>query len=274
MPQPIRSGLWKALGDVRHNYYARTMFGRHAAMIPPLELMHDGPVGYNEFRDNAHEFFKYYVELCGLKPNESVLDIGSGIGRKTFLLTDYLSREGRYEGLDIVKAGVDWCTDRITRKYPHFKFQLIDIYNETYNPQGKYKASEYKLPFDDETFDLVLLGSVFTHMLPEDTENYLSEIARVTKRGGRSLISFFLLDETSIGLIEAGKSSINLAVKIGPCRVADANAPELAIGYEEGWVVALYRKYGLEIRQPIQYGNWCGREKFLSYQDLVLASKT
>jgi ubiquinone/menaquinone biosynthesis C-methylase UbiE len=274
VPLPIRSGLRKALGSVRHQYHARTVFGRHASMIPPLELMHDGPVGYTEFKDNAHEFFNYYVGLCGLKQNESVLDIGSGIGRKTFLLTDYLSAEGRYEGLDIVKTGVDWCTDRITRKYPNFKFQLIDIYNETYNPQGKHKASEYKLPFDDGTFDLVLLGSVFTHMLPEDTENYLSEIARVMKDGGRSLISFFLLNDRSIKLIEAGKSSINLAVKIGPCRVADANAPELAIGYEEDWVIALYRKYNLEIKQPVQHGSWCGREKFLSYQDLVLASKT
>jgi SAM-dependent methyltransferase len=274
VPLPIRSRLRRALGYLRHRYYTRRIFGRHASMIPPLELMHDGPVGYAEFKANAQEFFDYYVGLCGLKPNESVLDIGSGIGRKTFLLTDYLSEAGRYEGLDIVKSGVDWCTERITRKYPHFKFQLIDIYNQHYNPQGRYKASEYKLPFADGSFDLVLLGSVFTHMLPEDTKHYLSEIARVMKKGGRCLISFFLLNDTSIALMSAGKSSINLAVSLGPCRVADANDPEVAIGYEEDWVGALYRSHSLDISRPIQYGNWCGRENFLSYQDLILASKT
>lgn len=274
MPRPVRSRLRSALGHLSHRYYTRKIFGHHASMIPPLELMHDGPVGYAEFKANGQEFLNYYVQLCGLKRNERVLDIGSGIGRKTFLLTDYLSEEGSYEGLDIVKPGVDWCTERITRKYPRFKFQLIDIYNKHYNPQGRYKACEYKLPFADESFDLVILGSVFTHMLPKDTEHYLSEIARVMRKGGRSLISFFLLNDTSIELMNAGRSPINLFVSIGPCRVADANDPEAAIGYEEDWVVALYQAHSLEISQPIQYGNWCGRENFLSYQDLILASKT
>jgi len=273
VPRPIRSRLRRALGYLSHQYYARTIFGHYASMIPPLELMHDGPVGYAEFKENGQEFFNYYVALCGLKRNERVLDIGSGIGRKTFLLTDYLSEEGSYEGLDIVKSGVDWCTERITRKYPHFKFQLIDVYNQHYHPDGKYKASEYRFPFADESFDLVLLGSVFTHMLPEDMKHYLSEIARVMKRGARCLISFFLINDSSIELIDAGKSSINLVESIGPCRIADANAPEAAIGYEEDCVVALYRAHSLEITRPIQYGNWCGRENFLSYQDLILASK-
>ena len=82
-----------------------------------------------------------------------MLDVGSGIGRKTILLTDYLNHEGSYEGLDIVKTGIDWCTERITCKYPRFKFQLIDVLNQHYNPTGRYKASEYRFPFPDESFD-------------------------------------------------------------------------------------------------------------------------
>ena len=48
-----------------------------------------------------------------------------------------------------------------TRKYPNYTFTLADIYNKEYNPAGRLKASEYRFPFDDETFDLVVLGSVF-----------------------------------------------------------------------------------------------------------------
>ena len=138
------------------------LFGRYASLIPPLELMHDGPIGYQEFKDNGEEFFGYYTGLCGLKPDEKMLDVGSGIGRKTFLLTDYLREPGCYEGLDIVKTGIDWCTERITKSNPCFRFQLIDVCNRHYNPAGKYQAADYAFPFANESFDFVVLASVFT----------------------------------------------------------------------------------------------------------------
>ena len=235
--------------------------------------MHDGPVGFKEFKTNGEEFFRYYTKLCDLKPYERMLDVGSGIGRKTFLLTDYLNQDGSYEGLDIVKAGIDWCTERITRGYPRFKFQLIDVYNQHYNPTGRYKASEYTFPFADESFDFVVLCSVFTHMLAEDVEHYLCEVARVLKRGGRCLISFFLLNESSLTLMRSNKGTINLNINLGSCWVADASDPEAVTGYEEDFVRAAYDRYNLEIKEPIHYGAWCGREKFLSYQDLIFAFK-
>jgi ubiquinone/menaquinone biosynthesis C-methylase UbiE len=249
------------------------LFGRYASLIPPLELMHDGPIGYQEFKDNGEEFFRYYTGLCGLKPHEKMLDVGSGIGRKTFLLTDYLREPGGYEGLDIVKTGVDWCTERITRRYPHFRFQLIDVRNQHYNPGGQYSAANYKFSFADESFDFVVLASVFTHMLAQEVENYLAEVGRVLRRGGRCLISFFLLNEMSKELLRAGKSSIQMTPGFGPCWMLDPSNPEMAIGYEEDFVLSLYGKYSLEIRQPIQYGSWCGRTDFLSYQDMILAFK-
>lgn len=249
------------------------LFGSYASLIPPLALMHDGPIGYQEFKENGEEFFRYYIGLCGLKPHEKMLDIGSGIGRKTFLLTDYLREPGCYEGLDIVKTGIDWCTERITRRNPCFRFQRIDVCNQHYNPAGRYNASEYEFPFADESFDFVVLASVFTHMLPDTVENYLSEAGRVLKRGGRCFISFFLLNEVSKSLLRAGKSSIALAPGVEPCWVADASAPEKAVGYEEDFILSLYDKHNLEITRPTQYGSWCGRETFLSYQDLILAFK-
>jgi len=186
----LRPRFRGAYNYVRHKLFLTKLFGHYASLIPPLELMYDGPVGFEEFKTNGEEFFRYYTELCDLKPYERMLDVGSGIGRKTFLLTDYLNDEGSYEGLDIVKKGIDWCTERITRKYPRFKFQLIDVCNQHYNPTGRYKASEYRFPFADESFDFAVLCSVFTHMLAEDVEHYLCEVARVLKTGGRCLISF------------------------------------------------------------------------------------
>jgi SAM-dependent methyltransferase len=273
VPKPLRAKLRTAYNHVRQKLYLTKLFGRYAPMIPPLELMYDGPAGFEEFKTNGEEFFRHYTKLCDLKPHERILDVGSGVGRKTFLLTDYLNREGSYEGLDIVKTGVDWCTQQISRKYPRFKFQLIDVCNQHYNPTGRYKASEYRFPFADESFDFVVLCSVFTHMLAEDVEHYLCEVARVLKTGGRCLISFFLLNNSSLTLMRANNSAIYLNINLGSCWVADASDPEAVTGYEEDLVRALYDRYNLEIKKPIHYGAWCGREKFLSYQDLIFAFK-
>src|SRR6516165_10434670 len=98
VPKSLRPTFRRAYNYVRYKVLVTKLFGHYASLIPPLELMHDGPVGFEEFKTNGEEFFRYYTELCDLKPNEKMLDVGCGIGRKTFLLTTYLSAEGSYEG--------------------------------------------------------------------------------------------------------------------------------------------------------------------------------
>ena len=257
---------------IRDRYWL-LRFGRHARMVPPVALMHDGPQSYKEFKQNGDEFLRHYVNLCGLRPDEHILDVGSGIGRKTLPLVDYLDERGSYDGLELVKAGVDWCAEKYTTHYPNFNFHLVDVYNDLYNPAGKYKAAEYRFPFAGEQFDFVVLNSVFTHMIAAEVENYLREIARVLKTGGRCLISFFLLNDESIRLIKQGRSTIDLRHEIGPARALSPERPELAIGFREDYIARLYEDLGLEIRRPIYYGSWCGRRNYLSYQDQVVAFK-
>jgi len=105
-------------------------------MVPPEHLMHDGPPTYEQFKENGDEFYRIYLDLCGLMPNEKILDVGCGIGRKTIRLTGYLKAPGEYQGMDIVPSGIEWCTRRITSRHPHFRFQLIDVYNNHYQRRG------------------------------------------------------------------------------------------------------------------------------------------
>jgi len=274
IPPALRPKLRSAWDRLNHRYQTQKLFGRDADFIPPIALMHDGPRTYREFKENGHEFLRHYVELCGLQPDEDMLDLGCGIGRKTLPLTRYLSERGSYLGMDIVKTGVDWCVEKYSTRFPNFSFQLLDVSNELYNPEGRYKAAEYQFPCDDKNFDFVVLNSVFTHMLHEEVENYLGEIARVLRTGGRCLISFFLLNAESTRLIEEGKSTIDLRYEFGPARAMSREKPELAIGYGENYVRELFEKCGLEIRQPIAYGSWCGREDYYTYQDQIVAFKT
>ena len=234
------------------------------------------------FKENGEEFLKFYREVGGLHPNDRMLDVGFGIGRKTIPLTRYLDERSVYEGLDIKKAGVEWCSQHITPRRPNFQFRQIDVYNKVYNKKGRYRASEYRFPFPDDSFDFVMLGSVFTHMLPDDVRNYLSEIHRVMARGSRCMISYFLLNEETQRLKAEGVKNVSdLAKGIHPLdfqfgdgvyRVMDQRVPELAVGYDEQWIRALYADVGLTTER-VDYGSWCGRPEYLSYQDLVLAIK-
>jgi len=272
IPLPIRQRYWKYSEKQRERQYKKELFGDNASLVPPLERMQDGPASYEAFKSNGEEFLKIYKDLCGLGPDESMLDVGSGLGRKTLPLTSYFSQRARYEGLDIAKDDVEWCRSKITPRYGNFRFQWADVYNKSYNPEGKTHGVDYRFPFDDDSFTFVMLGSVFTHMVPADLEQYLSEIHRVLKNGGRCLISYFLLDDESLRLLAEGRTSQRFDHPFGNCRIADAATPEQAIAYPEAWIAALYEKIGLSV-QRVAHGSWSGRAEHVSYQDLVLASK-
>jgi SAM-dependent methyltransferase len=232
-----------------------------------------GGGGADAYKAIGNEFLGFLIDLCGLQPGDAVLDVGCGSGRMAAPLTGYLNRYGRYAGFDVSREAVAWCTQNISKSHPNFEFAVLDIQNGVYNPAGKYKSSDFHFPYPDEAFDVVLLASVFTHMLPSDVKHYLDEIVRVLKPGGRSLITFFLLNEESSALIKEGKALFNFEHEMPGYRMAYADNPEAAIAYPEAFVRFLYGKTGLELQEPLRYGKWSGRTDGMSGQDFVIAVK-
>lgn len=245
-------------------------FKHRNSMIPPKSMMF---VGTTDFEATGQEFRKYFIELGALQPDERVLEVGCGIGRMAIPLTDYLSAKGDYWGFDIVKMGITWCQKRISPKFRNFHFIHTDIKNDSYNPAGRIAARDFRFPFENGTFDFVFLTSVFTHMLPADMHQYLSEIARVLKNGGRCLITFFLLNEDSRRLIAEGRSSLEFKYEIDGCLILEEDKPEASVAYDEAYVLRLFSDCKLRILSPIHYGAWCNRQKTLSYQDIIIARK-
>ena len=252
--------------------------GAHRRLTPD-EMMPDPDafsVGGGDFKGIGSAFVEELKRSCDLTPHQAVLDVGCGIGRIAIPLTQYLSPEGRYEGFDPVVVAIRHCRERITPSYPNFHFELADTFNKQYNPRGRFKDHEYRFPYADATFDVVFAVSVYTHLLPEGTERYIAESARVLKPGGQFLATFFLLNEVSKAAIEAGNSTLSFPVHLGAHRVQVPDIPEAAVAHEESVIMGLYEKYGFNLKRKAGYGSWSGRapSEYGGYQDLLVATSS
>ena len=110
-------------------------------------------------------------------------------------------------------------------------------------------------------------------MFPEAVKNYVTEINRVLKPGGRVLLTFFLLNPESENLMRKAGGSMDFKYSLGDCFTTDQHVPERAVAYTEDFVRSLLKSCRLDICEPIHLGSWCGRERFLSYQDILVATK-
>ncbi len=229
-------------------------------------------VGTGDFRAIGQGLLEE-LKACGLAPHHRVLDVGCGTGRVAIPMTQYLSREGSYEGFDPVQKAIAYCQERITPAHRNFRFQVADLYNKRYNPHGRYRDTEYRFPFDDASFDIVFAVSVFTHLLPDGAARSIAESARVLKPGGRFFATFFLLDDVSIESIEAGRGAISFPFRFPDHRVHKRRVPEAAVALCEEFVLPLCGQNGLQIETP-QRGVWSGRSTdYAGFQDLLVGTK-
>ena len=245
-----------------------SLTGRRDPLIPPHGLWFVG--GERNYELVNEEFLRYFVEFGGLQPSSRVLDVGCGLGVMAARLTRFLQPSGSYCGMDIVKVGVEWAQRNIASRFPNFSFVHADVYNKHYNPKGKVLPEQFSFPFPDREFDFIIVKSVFTHLLPETVRQYLREIRRVMRPGSRCLATAFLLNQESLKLIGSGHSSIHLSHRLDGCRVVDPSFPETAVGLPEEEFLQWCRQIGISVQLPVHYGAWCGRDQFMSYQDIVV----
>ncbi|MEE8119042.1 MAG: class I SAM-dependent methyltransferase, partial [Gammaproteobacteria bacterium] len=229
-----------------------------------------GPIGSVRktrmvFLDKIHSHGK-------LKPSDSVLEIGPGIGRFALPITQFLQPDGYFKGLEILPQAVKHCDYHIGSRYKNFEMFLVDVSNRMYNKSGKITAAEYRFPFESSEFDLVYLQSVFTHMMFPDVKNYISEISRVLKPGGRCIATYFLLNDDTRQLIDQGVSPRKFALKQDDSYSDNETKPEAAVAFEEELIRQIYGDLNLEIGEPIEYGSWRGIKSKMS-QDILVAHK-
>lgn len=244
--------------------------GHRDPLVPPRGMIFIGPGDYKKI---GHHYLQVFREKCALKPNHHVLDVGCGIGRIAGPLTTYISHEGSYDGFDIVASGIEWCQKNIQARFPNFKFLYTPLKNDLYNLNTSQAAQSFKFPYPDGQFDLVVLTSVFTHMMPADMEHYIAEISRVLKPGGRCLATYFILNPASEKYMST-RPEFRFEHSYGDYSLMDPKVKEANTAFQETYLERVIASNGLRIDQKL-YGFWSGRPKAESFdfQDTMILQK-
>ncbi|MES2617090.1 MAG: class I SAM-dependent methyltransferase [Bacteroidota bacterium] len=247
-----------------------TLLGKRHPLEPPKGMIY---TGYGDFIAHGQKHLNYLKDLAGLQPQHRVLDVGSGIGRSAIALTTYLNSQGSYEGFDVVKLGVNWCSKKITPKFPNFKFKYVDLKNDLYKSSGS-DATKYTFPYNDNEFDIVFLMSVFTHMGIEEIDHYLSEINRVLKPGGKCMATFFYFDANTLERMKSKSTDIKFEVDKGHYWLMDENVTSANICIESNYLKAMIAKKGFTIDNTMD-GYWRNftQQTGNYYQDICVFKK-
>lgn len=115
----------------------------------------------------------YYFDLANLKEGDQVLDLGSGSGMDVFIAALKVGTAGHVSGADMTDEQVK-KSEQLRRKN---QFETVSF----------HKTYIEKLPFADESFDVVISNGVIN--LCPDKEKVFAEVARVLKPQGRMVIA-------------------------------------------------------------------------------------
>jgi SAM-dependent methyltransferase len=237
---------------------------RRDPLTPPHRLQ---TASRRDFVASGEQYLRFLRDLAGLKPTDRVLDIGCGTGRIARPLTGELRPPGSYDGFDVGAASIAWCRRHYHDTRAPFRFTHCDVRNTAYNPDGVQVAAKHTFPYPDEAFDLVYAVSVFTHLLPESADRYLSEASCVLAPGGRLLLTWFLVTDAP-----APAPEFDFFAKVGVAATINPDNPEAAVAYPEPWLRDRITANSLALREPIHHGSWRGTPSFC-FQDIVVIDR-
>jgi SAM-dependent methyltransferase len=278
----VKRAAGRGLRHVLHTTYDALDRGRGTlpGLVPPRQV--NPNMGFTPRRGAyAREFvtsgnrvadmLRAYTEL---QPSDSVLDIGSGIGRIARALTAYLSPAGRYCGFDVDPRAVAWCR-RAYQQFANFSFAYAPVGYVNVKGGARVAAEEFVFPYPDGAFDLAFSMSVYTHLSYAVVDHYFAETSRVLRPGGMCLNTFFVIDEFAADAMRTGHADRQYVSLGAGVFVADPDNPNFGIGFTPGVIASLHEKHALTIVPPMRFGDWTGRRvDSYVYQDVVVARRS
>jgi ubiquinone/menaquinone biosynthesis C-methylase UbiE len=123
-------------------------------------------------RGREGAFRRSLIQLAGVEPGNSVLDVGCGTGSLAIAAGKAVGAQGRVVGIDPSPEMIGRAQSK-ARRLANVSFQI---------------GTAQELPFPDASFDVVL-NTFVVHQLPHDSLHQAKlETARVLRPGGRLLI--------------------------------------------------------------------------------------
>jgi SAM-dependent methyltransferase len=228
----------------------------------PVDLIQKTGAGPETFERLADIHVALLEQYIGVKDTDHVMEIGCGIGRDAIPLTKILEH-GHYIGTDTIAPSIQWCTQHISVRFPNFVFLHHDIRDTLHNPAGTLQASDVRLPAGEDSIDLIILQSVFTHMFPDEIVHYMKEFRRILKPTGRVWATFFIVHQ---GILDAVRNKAQTEYALSfqhdyrfGCYINTLDEPRGAVAFEEVALKQVIERAGLILALPILWGTWSGQ---------------
>ena len=138
----------------------------------------------------ARQFVRAFEEYSGRlwANNGLIVDWGCGSGRVARHIIRELNPDQHFMGFDIDKSAIEWANVNIA---PLFKQSRMDP----------------PLDIDSAAVDILLAYSVLTHLSLNDMRKWISEAARIVKKGGYFIFTI-LSDTALVNLMPYAETSI------------------------------------------------------------------
>lgn len=233
--------------------------------LPPYSLR-EFVGGAKGFREVGPWFVEEFIRRGLVKQGSKILDVGCGCGRLAHSLATNpeMTKLGvQYTGMDIDSRSIEWCRKSIQSRNPQFSFYHVDMRSRTYNPEGKHEAKTYRFPHQDGSLDLIILTSVFTHLLEPEVDHYLAELSRIIKPGGAVYASFFTYKSKDEALSGVARRRQKFPFFHGRYALESEEFPENAVAFEENHLLGMVSSHGMKLRD----------EPALGLQDVFILSK-
>jgi len=183
-----------------------------------------------QFLVRGRDLWLYLFAMGLVKLDDNIVELGSGIGRRTYWLRDFhfhnVKYSGQFTGIDIDPEMVAWCK----KNYDSSRFNFACSSHSSSAYLSAEDNARYRFPVDDETQGLVFGTSVLTHLLEEQMINYFEEANRVLLPGRSLVMTCKCVD---LGSDDRGNTYKH---RIKNAYIENPGVPEAAVAYESNFV--------------------------------------
>ncbi len=252
-------------------------------LIPTQDNRRGGKFSYAEWAHVIGIFQTLMFLHLDKKTGNQILDVGCGTGLLGIASEAFISDGGKYIGLDVMQADIQFCQQHYPS--PVFEFIHFDVHNSMYASNQHKELKPW--PLDGQQFDLVTALSVWTHLNETDARFYLKEVKRVLKPKGKAIISFFILDKMYQASLKNRTEELGRFHRTAQTQwIFDSSAhgsehwrcpswaelPESAIGITSEGLESLCNESGLTVLKKY-LGNW-KEQPGLFFQDVLVLGST